>query len=132
MERELRGCLLYSLDGSGHDESEIPVPPWENSPSNMPPGIIMSAILPMDFSPHLPMKRGEDEDPYTRLVLVSSRVQDANNVGTSLQQPVEQIERLPNSTVPLYNHTHSTWSMNVLSLFPSIFKTYCGGSNRMC
>lgn len=63
----------------------IPVPPWENNPHETPPGIIMSKILPMDFSPHLPVKRSEHEDPYTRLVLVSSRVQDANMVGTPLQ-----------------------------------------------
>lgn len=58
-----------------------PQPPWAAEPQRLPPGIVLSPVVPPVFAPVLSNPRLPTEPPYERLVLISSRVHNAEQVG---------------------------------------------------
>jgi hypothetical protein len=52
--------------------------------NRLPPGIVLSPIVPTTFNPLLSNPRLATDPPYERLVLISSRVHNAERVAASV------------------------------------------------
>ena len=68
-------------------------------PNRLPPGIVLSPITPTSFSPLLSNPRLATDPPYERMVLISSRVHNAERVAASV---------LPNVAFVVYDWKNFT------------------------
>ncbi|GFR52147.1 hypothetical protein Agub_g14662 [Astrephomene gubernaculifera] len=79
--------------------SLVPVPPWVEDPQRLPPGIVLAPLPPVSYSPLVSNPRLPGEPPYERLVLISSRVHQADRVARAV---------LPNVAYVVYDWKNFT------------------------